>query len=125
MKRLTGHNIILSISLLTYSGFHLGRTYVEFCTLAHHLSLGSSMVRASHRSSESCWFVWGSEIVFLRIELNERSSITSRYLQALILLKYKSQNNYWIQFLHDRKNYHRLGLSDSPQPSASAGKANF
>ena len=26
------------------------------CTLAHHLSLGSSMVRTSHRSSESCGF---------------------------------------------------------------------
>ena len=26
------------------------------CTLAHHLSLSSSMVRASHRSSEGCGF---------------------------------------------------------------------
>ena len=31
---------------------HISRT----CTLAHHMSLGSSMVRASHRSSEGCGF---------------------------------------------------------------------
>ena len=67
---------------------HICRTY----TLADHLSLGSSMVRASHRSLEGCGFVphWGSEIVLLRIGLDERSSIILRYVQAPTLLKYIS-----------------------------------
>ena len=65
---------------------HMCRT----CTLAHHLSLGSSMVEASHRLSEGCGFdspVWGWEIVFLRIELDDHSSIISGCFQALTLLK--------------------------------------
>ena len=47
-------NIFLII-LLTYSGFRSGRT-CQTCTLAHQLSLGSSMVRATHQSSEGCGF---------------------------------------------------------------------
>ena len=48
------------------------------------------MVTASHRSSEGCGLdpVLGSEIVFLRIELDERSFIILRHLQAPIFLKY-------------------------------------
>ena len=42
---------------------HISRT----CTLAYHLSLGSSMIRASHRSSEGCGFD-------PRIELRNRFS---------------------------------------------------
>ena len=34
-----------------------------------------------------------SEIVFLRIELDDRSSLMLRYLQALTLLKYKFHQN--------------------------------
>ena len=35
--------------------------------------------------------VWDSQIVFLRIELDDRSSVISRYFQALTLLKYEFQ----------------------------------
>ena len=47
------------------------------CTLAHHLNLCSSMVRASHRSSESCRFDPRLSLrnrFFLRIELDKPSS---------------------------------------------------
>ena len=46
------------------------------CTLAHHLSLRSSMVRASYRSSEGCGFDprLGLRNHFLSIELEDRSS---------------------------------------------------
>ena len=56
------------------SSILLGRT----CTLVHHLSLGSSMVKASHRSSLEGWGFdprLGLRNRFLRIELDERSSI--------------------------------------------------
>ena len=44
--------------------------------LAHRLSLGSSMVRASHRSSEGCGFdPLGLKIRFLSIELDDRPSL--------------------------------------------------
>ena len=39
--------------------------------------------------------VWVSEIVFLRIELDDCSSIISRYLQAPTLLKYKSRQYHY------------------------------
>ena len=50
-------------SLLIYSGFHLGHNLYRTCTLALHLSLGSSMVRASHghQKVEGSISVWGSE----------------------------------------------------------------
>ena len=32
---------------------------------------------------------WGSEIVFMRMQLDDRSSIISRYLQALTLVKHE------------------------------------
>ena len=46
--------------------------------LAHHLSLGSSMVRASHRSSEGCGFDphLGLGNHFLSIELDDLSSLS-------------------------------------------------
>ena len=45
--------------------------------LAHHLSLGSSMIRASHRSSEGCGFDarLGLRNHFLSIELDDLSSL--------------------------------------------------
>ena len=59
---------IASITLLTYCGCYLGHT-CQTCTLSHHLSLGTLMVRVSHWSSEGCGFdpTWGSEIVFLKL----------------------------------------------------------
>ena len=66
----------LIITLLTYSGFHSGRA-CQTCTLAHHLNLGSLMVRASYWSSEGCGFDprLGLRSCFWGIELDERSSI--------------------------------------------------
>ena len=56
---------------------HIYRT----CILAHHLSLRSSMVRASHRSSEGCGFDHRLELRnhFLSIKLEDRSSIILRF----------------------------------------------
>ena len=56
--------------------------------LAHHLSLGSLIVRASYRSSECCGFdpCLGLRNHFLSIELDDRLSLLS-YIQALTLLK--------------------------------------
>ena len=68
---------------------HICRT----CTLAHHLSLGSSIVRASQRSSEGCGFDphLGLRNRFMRTELGELSSIILRYLQAPTFPKHISQ----------------------------------
>ena len=56
--------------------------------LAHHLSLGSSMVRMSRRSSEICGFDprLGLRNNFVRIELDDLSSLLS-YIQVLTFLK--------------------------------------
>ena len=56
--------------------------------LAHHLSVGSSMVRASHRLSERCGFDrrLGLRNEFLSIERDDLLSLL-RYIQALIFLK--------------------------------------
>ena len=54
------YNITISINitmtLLTNRGYCSGSTICRICTLARHLSLGSSMVRAPHRSSKGCGF---------------------------------------------------------------------
>ena len=75
-------------TLLIYSGFHLGRTYMSNLLLAYHLSIGSSMVRAFHRSSEGCGLDprLGLRNRFLSIELDDRSSLLS-YVQAVTFLK--------------------------------------
>ena len=82
---------ISSISFLTYNGFCSGSTclerapYITIWVLVPHW-----LERlAGHQKVAGSIPVWGSEIVFLRIELDDRSSIISRYLQALTLLKYK------------------------------------
>ena len=56
------------------------------------MSLGGSMAKTSHRSSKGCVFDprIGSEIVFLRIELDKCLSIISICLQVLTALKCKS-----------------------------------
>ena len=74
--------------LLTYSGFCLGRTYAELAPLLT-IWVGSSMVRASHRSSESCGFdprmglrnhfsdrTWRSFIYHLKRSPNSHNSNT-------------------------------------------------
>ena len=47
------------------------------CTLAHHLSLGSSMLRASYRSSEGCRF---DSCLGLRNRFFEEQSLTNVHL---------------------------------------------
>ena len=86
-------------------------------TLARHLSLGSSMVRASHRSSEGCGFdsVWDSEIVFLCIGLDDHSFTTRGYFQALIHSTSKLQIGTMLMKLWKRG---RIG----PHPSLPRGK---
>ena len=46
----------IELSIIYISWLLLRQHICRTCTLAHHLSLGSSMVRASHRSSEGCGF---------------------------------------------------------------------
>ena len=80
--------VYMFISLSIYSGFRLGRTYIyRICNLARHLSLGSSMVRASNRSSEGCGFDprLGLRYHFLSIELEDRSSTLKVYILAEVL----------------------------------------
>ena len=61
----------------------------QICTLAHHLSLGTSMVRASHRSSEGCGFnpCLGLRNHFLSIELEDCSSTSMSSIYFLVLIK--------------------------------------
>ena len=74
---------------LTYSGFRLGRTYVE---LAPYLTIGVLVAQwlkrlTDHQKVAGSIPVCGSEIVFLRIELDKRSPIISRYVQVPTFLK--------------------------------------
>ena len=75
------------------------------CTLAHHLSLSSSMVRASHRSSESCGFDprLGLRNHFLSIELEDRSS-TLIYPSSHVFSE-------WVSDYH--VNYHNPNFQNS------------
>ena len=72
------------MSSLTYSGFRLGRTYVELePSLTIWVMVAQWLERLSgHQNVAGSMSVWGSEIVFLRTELDERSYIILRYLQA-------------------------------------------
>ena len=69
--------------------------------LAHHLSLGSSMVRASHRSSERCRFdsCLGLRNHFLRIVLDERSSIIEDISKLPHFQNIYLKNKNWIRKL--------------------------
>ena len=62
---------------------------MRVCTLAHHLSLGSSMVRASYRSSEGCGFDprLGLRNHYLSIELEDRSSTINGFVLNKAILK--------------------------------------
>ena len=67
---------------------HICRT----CTLLIIWVLAAQWLErlTGHQKAVGSIPVWGSEIIFLRIELDDRSSIISRYLQALtLLLNYK------------------------------------
>ena len=72
-------NTIINISWLPLRQ-HICRTF----TLARHLSIGSSIVRASHRSSKVVGLTptWGSKIVSLKARTSRTFIDHLRYLQA-------------------------------------------
>ena len=67
---------------LTYPGCRLGRTYVQLAPL---LTISVSVAQwlerlTGHHKVAGSIPVWGSEIVFLRIELDERSSVIQDFI---------------------------------------------
>ena len=104
-------NIIINISCLPHWQ-HICRT----CTLAHHLSLGGSMVRVSHQSSEGCRFdprlglknrsfeVWAGRMSIYHHLFTRRS-------RRLIMTFYQSWNlNVW---LYTSENFWVPGIKSS------------
>ena len=62
----------------------LHRQYIcRTWTWAHNLSFGRSMMRASQTSSEGSVPVWGSEVVFLKLRFDERST-SSNFLNIIL-----------------------------------------
>ena len=87
----------------------------QTCTLAHHLSLGCSMFRTSHQSSESCGFDpnLGVRNRFLRIEFDEHSSISQDISDSHISEIYIV---YCIWFIHIKMLSLKLKILEGPAP---------
>ena len=86
-------NIYLSMTLLTYSGFRLGRTYVELPPQLDIWVLVAQWLQdlTGHQKVVGSIPAWGSEIVFLRLGLDESSSIIRDISKLPHFPKYISQ----------------------------------
>ena len=77
----------------------LHRQYIcRTCTWAHNLSFGSPMIRASQTSSEGSVPVCGSEVVFLKLRFDERSTSSNFSILCWRIFDLKKQLAFFLFF---------------------------